>query len=328
MDYYKILEIEKDTSEEDIKKAYRKLALRYHPDKESGNTEKFQEIQKAYETLSDPEKKRIYDLGGNIDDNNIFDMFNNPFNNGFFKQGQGHMNTHTTKKMSDFNYVMNITLRDIYFGITKKLKIKRVFNICTQCNIKCNRCNGNGKIEQRIPMGPFQHIVQTNCHICNCNGYILKNECKCDKVEERIIEIVINRGDIDRIIKYNGWGEQIKSYNDKPGDFIVHIKILPDENFKRQNLDLIYNCKLTLKESLIGTKLKIPLFDGDFNFDIKGMGIINPKIEYKVFNKGLIDKNNDTGHLLLHFEIVYPERTFKESESEILNEVLCRLNII
>jgi DnaJ family protein A protein 2 len=319
-DYYKILGLSKNASKEEIKLAFRKLAMENHPDK-GGKKEKFQEIQEAYEILGNDEKRKKYDRPDmNFNDFNFFFNFNENINR-------------QTKRANHY-YNCEITLKDVHFGLTKKIKVKKDI-ICKICNDNCEKCNGLGKIVEILKMGPF---IQQHSHTCNkCSGkgklYIEKkcndNLCVDGKInQENIFEINIPKGvEQNKQYKFEGWGEQTIADNEIPGDLIVIINIKPHEIFKRNNLNLIYETSLTLIESIIGKDIQIKVFNEILNINTKIFGIINPSKQYILYEKGL---NNDEkrGDLYIIFKINYPEKSLTDDEIKILKNVFNEMSLI
>jgi DnaJ-class molecular chaperone len=312
-DYYNILGIPKGASEDEIKKAYRKLAREHHPDK-GGNKEHFQKIQEAYETLSNPQKRHEYD-------NPVVNSF--PFGNFDITQ----------TRCANHNYVCKITLRDVHFGIKKKLKAKRDMS-CNACSDICIQCHGKGTIHHHIQMGPFKQLINQACNVCGSSGKrIHTTNCStCNNkrtvTDERIIEIDIPKGvENNKHYVFNHWGEQPKKANSIPGDLIVTVQIENDPNFARSNLDLIYQPKISLAESICGTKLTIPHFDGNFELDTLGFGIINPKKQYTIYNKGLKNQNDTSGHLHIRFEIDYPTVSLTPDDITLLRTAFSKTKI-
>lgn len=303
----KILGIDVSASQEEIKKAYKKLVLKYHPDKcnDADSNEKFVNIQKAYEELTN-----------NDNDNIVHDAFEH-FN--FHNQFQPN---NSPNKLKNSFYECKITLKDIFLENTKKFNIKKS-NICKDCHIICNHCKGNGCIKEHLKFGPFVQILQQNCNKCFTNGVILNlnKDCnKCDKgnvIEEQLITIKIDyKTHSGKQLIINNWGEQPTRKNDLPGDLIITLFILDDPIFKRHNDDLVYNCKLTLKESIIGKQIIIPHYISPIILNTIGFGIINYKKQYTISNKGF----GENGNLVLIFDIIYPEKTLLENEIDIIQK--------
>jgi DnaJ-class molecular chaperone len=305
MDYYKILNLDKNASDNDIKKAYHNLALKYHPDKSGGDDTKFKEINGAYEVLSDPVKKRDYDNPPQQADFNIFEsLFRN------FGQRSQQYNPENSRR-NNINYILNIQLRDIYTGLDKTLKIK-VKRECMSCKLRCLICNGNGVIQQTIQQGPFIQQIQTMCNNCNAKGFTInKNEscvfCLGSLQKEEIHTVTINIARScpeNKTFTFPGLGEQIQSPKEHPGDLVVSLKVLPDPHFIRENDHLIYHMKITLVESIIGKQITIPHFEKDININTNMFGILNPNKRYHIKKMGL----NTNGDLIFVFEITYPEK--------------------
>ncbi len=306
-DYYEVLRVSKDASDDDIKRAYRKLARECHPDK-GGDKEHFQRIQEAYEVLSDKDKRAEYD---NPHTNNI-NTVPFPFDlGGLF----GGMNMNTQRgpcKLSNHMYTCKIPLDDAYTGVHKKFRVKRT-RLCVSCNTDCNLCRGTGTETKQMQNGPFIQIMHQQCHKCSGKG-------KCQEVrscsacqskgsihEEKVIELEIQKGvESGKQFVIPEWGEQATKANDISGDLIVNLVIDDHPHFKRQGLDLIYNINVSLKESIIGKKVNIPHFSGNIELDTRGFGVINPNKQYTVFDKGLEDATNKKGNLHLRFEVSYP----------------------
>jgi molecular chaperone DnaJ len=343
-DYYKTLNVNKDATFEEIKNSYKQLAKQNHPDK-GGSTEKFQEIQTAYETLSDQNKRNEYDnrnnpqfqqqhfqqhfqqnFPGNI---NINGFGGFPFN--FFNVNQ---NQNQTVKKNDEIYNFVITLKDVYFGSKKNFQIKRKYN-CENCNLACGNCNGLGfdKNNQRIQLGPFFHIQNQVCSQCNGSGLTRIQICvQCNnsgiKIKEKNFDLFIPKGvESGKRYTYETWGEQASKKHELPGDFIIVINIEDNQFFKRNGLDLIYHTNISLKYSIIGKEITIPYFDEDIVFNTKKISIIDPKKEYVIQNKGLRNELGNVGNLILKFKINYPNRYLNEEEISSLQKTFSSINI-
>ena len=323
--YYSILGVDKNSSKEEIKQAFRKLAMENHPDK-GGEKEKFQEIQEAYEILSNEEKKRNYDMGNEPGMSN-FDFFFNNFHN-----GHGPRHNQLIKKSNHY-YNCEITLDDVHFGITKKIKVKRE-KICKICYDICNECNGNGQMNRTVQMGPFIQQITQICQKCKGVGKNYKkndcNDCKDGKItEEKIFELKIPKGvEQNKQYIFEEWGEQGIKENEISGDLIVCIKIKDHLIYRRNNLNLIYETKITLKESIVGKQIKLDIFKEVININSKIFGIINPNKQYILYGKGLnSEEPNKRGDLYIIFKIEYPEKSLDDKEIQILNEVFEKVKI-
>lgn len=320
--HYDILGISKTASEDDIKTAYRKLARKNHPDK-GGDKNTFQKIHEAYETLSDPTKRSAYD-------NPVTNDFPFDFNHSFFRQ---HHRQKRHVKRADHLYTCRITLRDVYFGTTKRLKIQRM-RFCKTCLESCRNCNGKGITVQQVQMGPFSQIIQHTCNVCNGSGKFRNPNHECTECkstgkcqEDTIFEIVISKAmENNKRVVLPEWGEQASNDNETPGDFVVTIVVENDPVFQRTGMHLKYTATLSLRDCFIGKLLNIPHFNGDVNLDTRGFGIINPNKEYILYNKGLVNESGETGNMYIRFNIEYPERNFDPSEIELLRETFNTIN--
>lgn len=167
-EYYNLLNVNKNATSSEIKKSYRKLAMKHHPDK-GGDSELFKKITEAFQVLSDDNKRKLYDSGGKtavqsgVDNSNIFNMFNN------------NQNTTKIKKGPSLSFTLNLSLEDIYKGVVKHLNIKRI-SIEKKSLKKCNKCDGNGYIIKSVQMGPMIRQVQQPCYECNGTKYFYKKK--------------------------------------------------------------------------------------------------------------------------------------------------------
>lgn len=321
MKYYEILGVSKTATVDEIKTAYRKLAREHHPDK-GGDKETFQNIQEAYENLIDPQKRQNYDNGGNNIPHDFFANF------GFPHENQNH-----TIRKNDHLYNCVITLRDVFFGIVKKIRVNKT-NYCKSCNNFCKSCNGNGKIVQKIHMGIFTQIIQHQCHECNgsgkTNSVVNCNTCNNKRTinEEKIFEINIPRGvQSGETYVFDGWGEQANNPNEIPGNLVVRVNIEKHPEFIREGDDLILNCQLSFRESILGKLLTINNFDNNQEINTAGFGLINPSKEYMLINKGMMSKNGTRGNLRLRFKINYPEKSFSQVEIHDLKNVFDKIGL-
>lgn len=277
-DYYEVLGVNKNASNDEIKKSYRKLAKELHPDKNQGNKEseeKFKEVSEAYEHLSDADKKAKYDRFGHDSNNqggfggynmeDIYEQFGNMFGN----RGQQRQKVRVG---SDMSMILKLSLEEIFTGAKKTYKYNRNVT-CNDCsghggsNINdCSECNGTGvktKVYQ-TPMGYVQQ--QEHCGTCDGTGKKYVTECKtCSgkgiiNVQETI-EIDIPPGVIDGMsFVMEGKGHGIKS--GKEGDLVFKIMELQHNNFVRSSTDLKMNLKLNYHQLVLGDKVEIDTIEG------------------------------------------------------------------
>ena len=324
--YYDILGVGKDASEEEIRKAYKKLALIHHPDKNGGDDTMFKKINTAHDTLINPEKRHIYDnpepdFDGEV---NPFEMFFRDMPGMHFAQKSGPI------RRNNVIYRINVKLRDIHTGLTKTLKIK-LNKICFDCKQKCSSCKGSGIEVKIIKNGPFIQQVQSPCKVCNASGSTNKINPACGickgagnyQINDTIVVNIPKGANADYKIIFRKKGEQEQNPGEIPGDFIVALQIEDDPYFKREADNLIYTTRLTLAESFIGKDISVPHYDENITVNTNIFGIINPNNRYFIKGKGLCGR----GDLIFVFEIVYPAKILNSSERESLSGVFTSIGI-
>ena len=306
-DYYEVLEVPKTATAEEIKKAYRKKAILYHPDKNPGDKEaeeKFKEAAEAYEVLSDPQKRQRYDQfgmagmqgaggfsGGGMSMEDIFTHFGDIFQGaGFdlgdigemFMSGRGSRSRGPrVQRGSDMRVKVRLTLEEIASGCEKKIKVRKLV-ACKDCNgtgskdgttETCPTCKGSGRVvrQQRGIFGMMQ--VQTECDTCNGEGRIIKNKCpKCNGEgvirDEEIITITIPAGVAGGMqLTVPGKGNAAP-HDGVNGDLLVLIEEEEHKDFVRQDSDLIYNLLLDMPTAVLGGQVRIPTLSGDVKITI------------------------------------------------------------
>ena len=326
--YYELLQVTKNATEEEIKKSYKLLAKKHHPDK-GGDKETFQKIQEAYDTLSDNEKKQQYDNPPQ----NFMNMggFAQNFPGGFNINLNNIFNTRVKRQDSCYN--CKITFSQVYTGVIKNFILKRQIK-CKKCKVKCDNCQGMGTVNSQVNIGPMIQIFSQQCNFCNGSGLCNKSEicvpCNFQGFieEEKKIELKIPKGvEHGETYLFKEWGEQPVKDSDIAGDFTIRIEVENFDVFTRNKLNLHLKTKITLKESMIGKQINIPLFENSFETNINTFGIINPNKEYIIFNKGLEDENGKKGDLYLSFEILYTNIKLSEENLEILKNIFEIINL-
>lgn len=307
-DHYKTLGIERGASVDDVKKAYRKLAMKYHPDKQGGDTEKFKAINQAHEILSDPEKRSRYDqfgtdepmMQGGPDMNDIFAQM--------FAGGMpGMAQQQQPGKRQDHNHTIELSLDEVYHGVSKGIKVS-VMKPCFACLKKCQQCNGNGMISGVQNMGFISQILQRPCHMCQTAGHIPMGcqQCNHQKYTTQTVNLNLNvqKGILDGTMrKIDGLGEQARTPNERPGDLNIIFRFKKHPKFERNGNDLRYKLTITLEEAINGYTFTVPHFGGHITIRTHDLApVIDPRIDYRVDGKGLTEDSN----LYLNFDIQYP----------------------
>ena len=358
-DYYETLGVNKGASKEEIKKAFYKLAHKYHPDKKGGNETKFKEVNEAYQILSDDGKRSKYDQygsgfenmgharhqqqggfegfdfsgaggfgngGADFDFGNLNDIFSD-----FFTGGEGRQQA---RRGRDISTEIQISFLDSIFGTNRKILITKTSN-CLTCNGSgakagskmetCKHCNGHGKIHEtkRSFLG---NISSTKvCEVCLGAGEVPKEVCdKCKGKgvlrREEEVSIAIPAGIRDgEMIRMTGMGEAVSKGT--TGDLYIKINVIPHPVFKRDGHDLVMNLNLKLSDALLGTEYPIATLDGEIKVTIpEGVGI-NEVL--RVRGKGVPVGKNKRGDLLIKLNIKLPgklSRKARELTEELKKE--------
>ena len=308
---YDVLGIPKSATQDQIRSAYRKLAVKHHPDK-GGDAEMFKQVSAANEVLSDQEKRREYDTYGDSGRpqgpppghpmGNPMDMFSQFFGGGF---PFGMQQPQPTKK--DFEKKLHISLRDAYFGCTKTFSLKSE-KPC--CQTQCRKCNGTGIVTEMIQNGMFTQISQNMCNVCSGKRTIHNVNPNCSLChgsgvhrEEAHISLQIGRGCNNEKIMAEAFGEKV----------IINLVVDEDEHFKRNGNDLMYTTQISFKESVLGKTVSIPHFNGNIVINTNQFGIIEPNREYILPGQGM-----HNGNLLVKFNVLYPPGPLTEPDLQLL----------
>jgi molecular chaperone DnaJ len=325
-DYYKVLGVDRNASDDEIKKTYRKLAMQYHPDKNPDNKEaeeKFKEISEAYDVLSTPDKKSNYDRfgsangsqfnpfgGGGMDD--IFSQFGDFFGGAFDKRYSGQKRQ---QKGSDLRIKVQLTIDEIIKGASKKIKYKKKNN-CSICSGKggtdarsCIPCNGSG-FRMAVQNTPFGQVRQSvSCNNCSGKGYSIVNKCggchgEGTIIEEKIVDIDIPKGVSNGMqLNMNGYGNEI--HNGIPGDLVISIEEINDGTFRRENNNLIVDRTISVIDAILGNHIKVNTPQGEIPVKIEA-GTEHGKV-YKFRGKGIPDLNYGLGDLYIVINVKIPK---------------------
>jgi len=355
-DYYETLGINKGASKDEIKKAFYKLAHKYHPDKKGGNEAKFKEVNEAYQVLSDDSKRSKYDQfgsgfenmgaggfggqgrgfegfdfsgfqngGADFDFGNLNDIFSD-----FFGGNMGGDRTQT-RRGRDISTEIQISFSDSIFGVNRKVLITKTSQ-CMTCHGSgaktgtkmetCKNCNGQGKIrEQKRTI--FGNIASTKiCEVCLGVGEVPKEICETCKGKgvlrrEEEISISIPAGIRDgEMIRMTGAGEAISK--GATGDLYIKINVTPHPIFKREGNDLVMNLNLKLSDALLGIKYPIQTLDGEIEVTIPEGVSINEIL--RVRGKGVPIGKNKRGDLLIKLNIKLPSKISRKAR-EVIEEL-------
>jgi molecular chaperone DnaJ len=355
-DYYEILGVSRNSTKDEIKKAYRKLAMQLHPDRNPGDKEseeKFKEAAEAYEILSHDEKRNNYDRFGHegvrgstfgsngfSSVNDIFSHFSDIFGgSSIFDEFFGGSQRGRSRRRgsgtpgSDMRVTLKLTLEEISTGTSKKIKIKKQIK-CNECNgtgaqagtsLKtCPVCNGAGEIKtvSRSVFGQFVNI--SACHNCNGEGQVIDSPCKKCSGDGRVqdeatINIEVPAGVQDgNYMTLRGEGNTGKR-GGHAGDIIVVFQELPHENFIRENDDIIYNLFITFPQAALGDEVEVPTLTG------KAMLKIEPGTQpgkmLKMKGKGIRHLNySGSGDQIVRVNIAIPQK-LNSKEKEIIKQL-------
>ena len=305
-DYYEVLGVQKGASEEEIKKAYKKMARKYHPDLNPGDKEaeeKFKEVNEAYEVLSDSEKKARYDQfgfagvdpnfgagaggwgggagGAGFDFGDLGDIFGSFFGGGF-GGGQTRRNPNAPQRGESIRMNLTISFEEAAFGCEKELTVDR-YESCETCHGSgaapgtspetCPDCGGSGVVQTRrqTPMGVFASTAP--CSRCGGRGKIIKEPCKDCRGSgvvrrQRKIQASVPAGiDDGQTISIRGQGHAGKN-GGPAGDLLVTITVRPHELFRREGTSVLCEAPITFPQAVLGAELEIPTIDGKVKYDI------------------------------------------------------------
>eukprot|EP00944_MAST-04C_sp_MAST-4C-sp1_P001879 g1879.t1 len=331
-EYYDILGVAKDATPAQIKKAYRKLAIKNHPDK-GGDPEKFKKISVAYDTLSDPEKKELYDKygkegveqggGGARNADDIFSMF-------FGGGGGGGRRQRGPRKGKDVVHPLKVSLDDIYNGKVVKISVNRQRmkypkGMDSASAIRtCDACDGRGFVVQIRRMGPMIQQVQQPCTKCGGTGKIVAKGVKQVK-ERKILEVPIDKGVKNgKKIKFDGESDEHPGL--LPGDVIFVVQEKPHPIFKRKGADMLMQKEINICEALCGTKFLVKQLDGrELLISTEPGKVIKPGEIMCIDDEGLPYEGNPytKGKLFILFDVKFPTNgSLTPQQMQVLESVL------
>jgi molecular chaperone DnaJ len=349
-DYYEVLGVEKNADADAIKKAYRKAAIKYHPDKNPGDKdaeEKFKEAAEAYDVLSNDDKRARYDRfghagmngaaggaggfggfgGGGFTMDDIFEQFGDIFGGAFggFGGGRGHGGRKRVNRGSDVRITVRLTLKEIAEGVTKKLKLNKVV-ACEHCGgtgakdkssyTTCSQCGGSGYVitVQNSFFGRMQ--TQSVCPTCQGEGRVIKDKCSHCGGEgtergDKIVEVKIPAGVSEGMaLTLQGMGNAARQ-GGISGDLIVVIKEEEHPDFERSGNNLVHNLRISVTTAILGGDAEVPTIDGRVRINIEA-GTQSGKV-MRLRGKGLPDVNGrGRGDIIIVVDVVIPTELTKE----------------
>lgn len=345
-DYYEILGVRRDASHEDIKKAYRRLALKYHPDRNPGNKEaeeKFKEAAEAYEVLSDQEKRRIYDQRGragvrdigfkgfdNYEDifSNFSDIFSDIFDSDLLA-GKGRRRSGRPQRGADIRYNLNISFMDAAKGCEKEIRVEKYYP-CETCNglgsngrrNTCQACGGTG--QQRRPgfqpTGFINFNMNIPCQYCQGTGKRIINPCSSCSGSGRVyraknISVAVPAGIEDgAVLRLSEQGEA-GQYGGQPGNLYISISISPSTYFERKGLDIIYQAMVPFTMAVLGGEIEVLTLRGKAVLKLPRHTQSNQMLRMK--GEGIHSANGKRGDQLVKIIIDVPKKLSRHQEQLI-----------
>lgn len=355
-DYYEVLGVEKNATADQIKKAYRRKAIEYHPDKNPGNKEaedKFKEAAEAYEVLSNPDKRARYDqfghagmsgaagnggpfggFSGGMSMDDIFSMFGDIFggHSGFGGGFGGGYSSNQQRRFrgADLRVKVKLNLKEISTGVEKKFKLKKYVQ-CSHCHgtgaegnsgtETCPTCNGTGSVirNQQTILGTMQ--TRVTCSTCGGEGKIIKEKCKDCSGEgivygEEVVTVKIPAGVAEGMQLTMNGKGNAGKHNGIPGDLLILIEEETDKDLIRDEDDLIYNLLLSFPTAALGGAVEIPTVDGKVKVKIEPG--TQPGKVLRIRGKGLPSVNGyGIGDLLVNISIYVPETLSKDEKKAL-----------
>src|SRR6476660_1732452 len=332
-DYYETLGVERNASDADIKKAYRRLAQRWHPDinQDRAAAARFKEINEAYQVLSDPERRQRYDMFGTVGSEgaggfpggfaDIFDAFFGAAAAGAGRRGRPAAG-------SDLRYDLRITFEEAILGTTKEIEFP-VLARCETCGgngaepgtqpITCPQCNGRGEIRGVRQTMLGQMINVTTCPRCKGDGKIVETPCHTCKGEGRVertrtLQVTIPPGiDEGHQIRLSNEGE-VGPRGGPPGSLYVAVHVQPHKSLTREGTELYYMASISIAQAALGTRITVPTVDGTEEVEIKPG--TQPDTEIKLRGKGVphLRRTGQRGDLHVMIDVVVPTKLSKKAK--------------
>ncbi|MBW2970478.1 molecular chaperone DnaJ [Candidatus Woesearchaeota archaeon] len=338
-DYYKVLGVERGASQEEIKKAYKRLAKKYHPDlnKEEGSADKFKEVNEAAAVLGDPEKRQQYDQFGTADFGqqagfdfrdfaggfNFDEIFDNLFSGFGFRTRRGK------RPGRDLVAEVDVSLEEVSKGVTREVHLQRTV-VCEECDgkggknlVQCSTCQGQGMVRsaRRTPFGVF--ATTSTCNACNGSGETPEEVCgECDGegavVSREPVKVKVPAGIHDGMkLRVSGEGEAGEK-GARPGDLYVIVHVLDDERFVRDSNDLVSEVPVSFTTACLGGEVSVQTLHGKKKVELKAGTQNNSEVRLK--GEGLPDlRSSRVGDFVVKVSVEVPKKVSKK-QAELLKE--------
>lgn len=336
-DYYDVLGVSKSASPEEIKKSYRKIAIKFHPDKNPDDKEaeeKFKEAAEAYEILSNPEKKQRYDQfghagmngggfsGGGMNMDDIFSQFGDIFGGGSpFESFFGGGGRQRTRKGSNLRIKLKLTLEEVANGVEKKIKVNRLVTADGVTFKTCTSCQGTGQIRKAVNTMLGQMVSTSTCPNCSGSGQTIGNrpsgvDSSGLKPKEEVIAIKIPAGVAEGMqLSMSGKGNEAPG-GGVPGDLLILIEEAESDELKRDGNNVVYDLYLNFADAALGTSIEVPTIDGKVKIKIEA-GTQSGKI-LRLRGKGVKDINGyGKGDQLIHVNVWTPQNLTSEEQRKL-----------
>ncbi|MCK9520769.1 MAG: molecular chaperone DnaJ [Dehalococcoidia bacterium] len=347
-DYYEILGVDRNATPQDLKKAYRRLAMEFHPDRNPSHdaADRFKEVNRAYEVLSDPEKRSIYDrfghagvdgaMGGgpqSFEGFSTFDGFGDIFDAFFGGGSRGGRRRRGPARGADLRYNLRLTFEEAVFGVEKEIEYTRLER-CDRCTgkgaepgsdlVTCPECNGAGEI-RRAQQSIFGQFVNVSaCGRCGGEGRIVQNPCSQCHGQGRIkktrrISVKVPAGvDDGAQIRLSGEGEAGVRGGEE-GNLYVVLSVAPDSRFVRVEDHILFDLPVNIAQAALGAKVTIPTLDGEMEFEVPS-GTQSGE-EFVIRGKGVPHlQRNGRGDMVVRVTAVVPEE-LTDKQRELLEQL-------
>ena len=335
-DYYQTLEVERSATQEEIKKAYKRLALKYHPDRNEGDPsaeQQFKEVSEAYRVLGDADRRAHFDRFGVAgDEDDLFHEVDIATVAEFFENIFGDVFGRRRKNGRDLSFELEVDFEEAALGVTKNITVPRPIQ-CETCDgigaakgtspEACSACNGRGEV--RYQQGLF--VLTRTCRSCNGRGHIVTTPCEdCNGSGRRTIKEKLSV----RLPPGTDEGQRrtIKGHGeigpDGPGDLIVHVHIAPHQHFTRQGHDVSCAVSISFPQAALGDEIKVPTIDGEVQMKLRPG--TQPGQMYKLRGKGIPRLGGSRGDQLVRVDVVIPKNLSARQE-ELVKELADEMDI-